>query len=335
MAGSVEVVVAATTATGSTTVPVPQQGQGDRVDAQQQQQDPSVAPSFPSCKSRLFSWRLAGAVLAFLVVLGWVFIIVMLILEEKWQLVLVAWLLLYSAAHFCYWYCKRHSLLTIHRQIRLRVLAHSRNLENGEKSEDGPPTYDEVMKTEAPPPAYFTVVSENVKNPSGISSCVPTGAPSCSSSFTTTNTCSEKQSQETPKEKNAMRTMFRLEIRECPPAYQSPKSPRALSPRILPVTHGSGISLVTATAAASAAATATAAFSYLPPTANEEVATTTEDPIRNPIVQHLRSAAMPTIEVSSNLDVSNGGGQEEDEVTSDVHDQIHYEALDLQRSSIF
>ncbi|KAK8394724.1 hypothetical protein O3P69_005894 [Scylla paramamosain] len=75
----------------------------------------------PVCKSRLFTWRLLGAVLALLVVLGWVFIIVMLILEEKWQLVLVAWLLLYSAAHFCYWYCKRHSLLSLRRQLGARA----------------------------------------------------------------------------------------------------------------------------------------------------------------------------------------------------------------------
>ncbi|KAG0712769.1 hypothetical protein GWK47_002016 [Chionoecetes opilio] len=90
-----------------------------------EQMDPEIVPVPeqsqdgvpPVCKSRLFTWRLLGAVLALLVVLGWVFIIVMLILEEKWQLVLVAWLLLYSAAHFCYWYCKRHSLITLHRQF--------------------------------------------------------------------------------------------------------------------------------------------------------------------------------------------------------------------------
>lgn len=61
----------------------------------------------PICKKYRLTWWVVGAVLALLVVLGWVFIIVMLILEEKWQLVLVAWLLLYSAAHFCYWYFKR------------------------------------------------------------------------------------------------------------------------------------------------------------------------------------------------------------------------------------
>ncbi|KAK7081688.1 hypothetical protein SK128_017186, partial [Halocaridina rubra] len=211
--------------------------------------------------------------------------------------------------------------------IRLRVLAHSRNPENGEKSEDGLPSYDEVMKTEAPPPAYFTVVSENVKHPADISPCVPVDAPSESSSS------SEKQSQEGNSTKKNKRGMLTLEIRECPPAYQSPKSPRALSPRIFPGTHGSGASLVTATAAASAAATATAAFSYFPPPADAEEETT-EDPIRNPIVQHLRSATMPTLEVSSNVDVSNGGNQEANDVTRDVRDQIDYEVVDMQRSSI-
>lgn len=290
-------------------------------------QEQETVPKFLRCKSRLLSWRVAGALLAFLVVLGWIFIIVMLILEEKWQLVLVAWLLLYSAAHFCYWYCKRHSLLTLHRQIRLRVLTHSRNPESGEKSVESPPSYDEVMKTEAPPPAYFTVVSENTKPSSGISPCVPTGIPSVSSS------CNEKQpqreSQQKKKTDKRNRPMLSLEIRECPPAYQSPRSPRALSPRILPSVHETGGSLVTATAAASAAATATAAFSYLAPPVEEQVLTS-EDPIRSPIIQHLRSATMPTLEVSSNVDVSNGANLED--VTSDVLDQI--EVADVHRSSI-
>ncbi|XP_066981675.1 uncharacterized protein [Macrobrachium rosenbergii] len=292
--------------------------------------------SLPRCKSRLFSWRVAGAVLALLVVLGWIFIIVMLILEEKWQLVLVAWLLLYSAAHFCYWYCKRHSLITLHRHIRLRVLTHSRNAENGEKS-DKPPTYDEVMKTEAPPPAYFTVVSDGFKMPSAgvVSPCFPADVPSVSS-------CVEKQSQArsgNEEKKNSSKkknnNMLTIEIRECPPAYQSPRSPRALSPRILPSIHEAGGSLVTATAAASAAATATAAFSYLAPAiaGDADAAATAEDPIRNPIVQHLRSATMPTLEVSSNVDVSNGSAEEEDEeVTRNVRDQI--EVVDVHRSSI-
>ncbi|XP_068250473.1 uncharacterized protein [Palaemon carinicauda] len=293
-------------------------------DATEAQQEESPSP-FPRCKSRLFSWRVAGAVLALLVVLGWIFIIVMLILEEKWQLVLVAWLLLYSAAHFCYWYCKRHSLITLHRHIRLRVLTHSGNAENGEKS-DRPPTYDEVMKTEAPPPAYFTVVSETSKSASGLSPCVPADVPSVSS-------CVEKQSQDesTSEKKNKKRNTLSVEIRECPPAYQSPRSPRALSPRILPSIHEAGGSLVTATAAAAAAATATAAFSYLAPDTSEEV-DTTEDPIRNPIVQHLRSATMPTLEVSSNVDVSNGSPEEEEEVTRNVRDEI--EVVDVHRSSI-
>ncbi|XP_064084203.1 uncharacterized protein LOC135199969 isoform X2 [Macrobrachium nipponense] len=323
---------------------------GASMEAQQQESSAETATagpiSLPRCKSRLFSWRVAGAVLALLVVLGWIFIIVMLILEEKWQLVLVAWLLLYSAAHFCYWYCKRHSLITLHRHIRLRVLTHSRNAENGEKA-DKPPTYDEVMKTEAPPPAYFTVVSEAFKMPSaGVSPCVPADVPSVSScvekqqSQAASGNEDSKKTKSSKKMKNSS-NMLTIEIRECPPAYQSPRSPRALSPRILPSIHEAGGSLVTATAAASAAATATAAFSYFVPTtagdADAAAATTAaaEDPIRNPIVQHLRSATMPTLEVSSNVDVSNGSAEEEGgrgEVTRNVRDQI--EEVDVHRSSI-
>ena len=52
--------------------------------------------------------KLACLLLALLVALGWVGIIVLLIVKEEWQLVLVAWLLLYAAGHFCYWYCGKH-----------------------------------------------------------------------------------------------------------------------------------------------------------------------------------------------------------------------------------
>lgn len=111
------------------------------------------------CKSRYFSWRIAGAVLAISVLVGWICIIALLILKEKWQLVLVAWLLLYAAAHFCYWYCKRNSIFSLHRTVRLRIVGEVEGVA-GEK-EDRPPTYDEVANTEQPPPPYFTVVTEN------------------------------------------------------------------------------------------------------------------------------------------------------------------------------
>ena len=68
-------------------------------------------------KKCLGGWRVAGGVLGLMMVFGWICIIAVLILEEKWQLVLVAWLLLYAAAHFCYWYFKRHSLLAFNTQV--------------------------------------------------------------------------------------------------------------------------------------------------------------------------------------------------------------------------
>ncbi|CAL4111157.1 unnamed protein product [Meganyctiphanes norvegica] len=111
------------------------------------------------CKSRYCSWKIATAVLATMFLAGWICIIALLIMKEKWQLVLVAWLLLYAAAHFTYWYCKRHSVFSLHRTVRLRIIGEVEGAA-GEK-EDKPPTYDEVANTEQPPPPYFTVVTEN------------------------------------------------------------------------------------------------------------------------------------------------------------------------------
>lgn len=312
-----------TTTTTSTEEPGSEEWRNHPINDQE-----STTPKPFQCK--YINWKIMGAILAFLVVLGWVFIVVMLILEEKWQLVLVAWLLLYSAAHFCYWYCKRHSLLTFNRRIRLRVL--TQDAENGEKTVDGPPTYDEVMNTEAPPPAYFTVVSEESKTSSAISPCVPAGIPSASFSCSNEKQLQKDNNEEkkAKKSKRSNRPQLTLEILECPPAYQSPRSPRALSPRIPSSTNNPGLSLVTATAAASAAATATAAFSYLAPPSIEQTEVL-EDPLRSPIVQHLRSAEMPTLEVSSNIDVSNGI---EDDVTSNVLNENQISVIDVSRSSI-
>ncbi|CAL4140573.1 unnamed protein product [Meganyctiphanes norvegica] len=111
------------------------------------------------CKSRYCSWKIATAVLETMFLAGWICIIALLIMKEKWQLVLVAWLLLYAAAHFTYWYCKCHSVFSLHRTVRLRIVGEIEGAA-GEK-EDKPPTYDEVANTEQPPPPYFTVVTEN------------------------------------------------------------------------------------------------------------------------------------------------------------------------------
>ncbi|XP_045119832.1 uncharacterized protein LOC123509535 isoform X2 [Portunus trituberculatus] len=288
-----------------------------------QQTDPEIVPVPeqtqdgvpPVCKSRLFTWRLLGAVLALLVVLGWVFIIVMLILEEKWQLVLVAWLLLYSAAHFCYWYCKRHSLLSLRRQshvsaeqnstplayaallrmkIRLRVL--TRIGESSEKVDDTPPTYDEVMDTEAPPPAYFTVVEETRKASGSSSSLDSTSFPAMGVATVSGMVHQDAAATEAK------------EYLQRPPAYQTPRHMRKISPRILPGVHqlrAPTDSAVTATAAATAIATVAAAVTATTPTqVVDETEALEEDPIRGPIVRHLRSTTIATLDVSSTEDVT-------------------------------
>lgn len=268
-----------------------------------QQTDPEIVPVPeqtqdgvpPVCKSRLFTWRLLGAVLALLVVLGWVFIIVMLILEEKWQLVLVAWLLLYSAAHFCYWYCKRHSLLSLRRQqIRLRVL--TRIGESSEKVDDTPPTYDEVMDTEAPPPAYFTVVEETRKASGSSSSLESMSAPAMGVATVSGMVHQDASATEAK------------EYLQRPPAYQTPRHMRKISPRILPGVHqlrAPTDSAVTATAAATAIATVAAAVTATTPTqVADETEALEEDPIRGPIVRHLRSTTIATLDVSSTEDVT-------------------------------
>jgi len=119
----------------------------------------------PPWKKNLVVWKIVGAVVAVLVTLGWVGIIAVLILREEWQLVLVAWLLLYAAAHFCYWYCRRHSVLTLHTQLRQRLAQRHGSTEAAlhysAPRGDRPPSYEDLVKDEAPPPAYYTVVCES------------------------------------------------------------------------------------------------------------------------------------------------------------------------------
>ncbi|KAB7496318.1 hypothetical protein Anas_11711 [Armadillidium nasatum] len=127
-----------------------------------------VTPCF--FKSNLISWRVLGGIFATVLVVGWVFIIVILIQEEKWQLVLVAWLLLYAAAHFCYWYFKRHHLLSLHSQICGRARANVGSVGPMEKALDAPPSYEDIIKSEPPPPTYYSVVDETPKSSSSKSS---------------------------------------------------------------------------------------------------------------------------------------------------------------------
>jgi len=110
------------------------------------------------CRSSL-TWKIAGAVLAITVLLGWICIIALLILKEKWQLVVVAWLLLYAAAHFTYWYFKRNSIFSLHRTVHLSIVGEVEGV-TGVKA-DKPPSYDEVANVEQPPPPYITIVTEN------------------------------------------------------------------------------------------------------------------------------------------------------------------------------
>lgn len=158
-----------------------------------------------------------------------------------------------------------------------------RNGESGAKSDDCPPTYDEVMKTEAPPPAYFTVVTETMKPQASTSPCSSAAAP------TYVWTTESKQAM------GGSQTSV-LEYCEQPPEYNSPK--HSMSSSIAPAVHGEPLAFTTA-AAISAAAAAVSPFR------NTAVAEPVEDPIRGPIVRHLRSATMATLEVSSNEEVTN------------------------------
>lgn len=122
------------------------------------------SPNSPAQKQNMLPWKIVCLVLVLLVTLGWVGIIALLILKEEWQLVLVAWLLLYAAVHFCYWYCRRNSSRTLSAQIRQRLVAHIRGAEAAEACNgDCPPSYDDLVKSEVPPPAYYSVVDESPK----------------------------------------------------------------------------------------------------------------------------------------------------------------------------
>lgn len=77
-------------------------------DYQAEEARPSEVEATPQRKN-ILPLKILCILLVLMVSLGWVGIIVQLIMKEEWQLVMVAWLLLYAAAHFCYWYCRRHS----------------------------------------------------------------------------------------------------------------------------------------------------------------------------------------------------------------------------------
>lgn len=114
-------------------------------------------------KKNMLPWKIVCLVLVLLVSLGWIGIITLLIMKEEWQLVLVAWLLLYAAVHFCYWYCRRNSSRTISTQIRDRLVSRLRGTDPEAYASDCPPSYDELVKSDGPPPAYYSVVQGTPK----------------------------------------------------------------------------------------------------------------------------------------------------------------------------
>ncbi|KAF2368714.1 hypothetical protein FHG87_000535 [Trinorchestia longiramus] len=130
----------------------------------EQGQVPEVETPTAPRKINMLCWKIVCLVLAVLVTLGWIGIITVLIFKEEWQLVLIAWLLLYAAAHFCYWYCRRHSSRTLSAQIRQVLMTRLHGTDAARSCEtDCPPSYDDLVKSETPPPTYYAVVSETRK----------------------------------------------------------------------------------------------------------------------------------------------------------------------------
>jgi len=112
----------------------------------------------------LLPWKIVCVALALAVALGWVGVIVLLILKDEWQLVLIAWLLLYAGGHFCYWYLRRHAR-DQSASFRERMWARLQAAPNhtpaapvpAPHASDLPPSYSDILKSELPPPAYYSV----------------------------------------------------------------------------------------------------------------------------------------------------------------------------------
>jgi len=122
----------------------------------------SETTSAPS--KNLLPWKILCLVLVLLVALGWMCVIVLLIMKEEWQLVMVSWLLFYAGGHFCYWYFKRHTSggdpnATMVQRLVARLQG-AQNLPSQPIVSDPPPSYDDLIKSEQPPPAYHCVVRE-------------------------------------------------------------------------------------------------------------------------------------------------------------------------------
>jgi len=123
----------------------------------------------PQHRSTLLSWQVAATGFATVLVMGWLCVIALLILQERWKLVLVTWILLYAAAHFAYCYCKRNSVTNLKRHLNLRIVGqlrevHISEVPSPERKEDKPPAYVDAVDMEQPPPTYIMAVQYTKNN---------------------------------------------------------------------------------------------------------------------------------------------------------------------------
>ncbi|ROT78821.1 uncharacterized protein [Penaeus vannamei] len=107
--------------------------------------------------ARVLRWRVIAGIAAPLVLLGGVGLNTFFILREDWNSVLASSLFFFSVFQLLYWYLRAKTLCSNRRQVRSGFVQPS---ESPREVLDEPPPYEEVIKTEAPPPAYYTVVSE-------------------------------------------------------------------------------------------------------------------------------------------------------------------------------
>ncbi|KAK8742988.1 hypothetical protein OTU49_001468 [Cherax quadricarinatus] len=124
-------------------------------------------------QENVVSWRetvrppVVAAVLSPLLLLADLALIAVFILRQNWNAVILLSVVFFCGTQAIYWYFRTKSILT----NRQQVLASAARSGEVEETRDDPPTYDEVVKTEAPPPPYFSVVSEIQKPSTSTSGC--------------------------------------------------------------------------------------------------------------------------------------------------------------------
>ncbi|XP_063594517.1 uncharacterized protein LOC134771511 [Penaeus indicus] len=144
----------------------------------------SVEQEQTAWPARVLRWRVIAGISAPLALLGGVGLTTFFILREDWNSVLASSLFFFSVFQLLYWYLRAKTLCSNRRQVRSGFVQPS---ESPREVLDEPPPYEEVIKTEAPPPAYYTVVSEAYKHvPSPVSRTLstfslPAASPSTSS----------------------------------------------------------------------------------------------------------------------------------------------------------